>query len=398
MVQITAFEYAQFANLAYEDQDSFKTLNSSQIPNNWEALTLFKYPKDSAISGYSGTAFKRDNHIVIAHRGTSVIKSLKPDSLEIKEVIDTIDDYISDLQLWLNKKPQQFLAAQEYADQVIKKYPDCTISFTGHSLGAVLAQLSAAHYRTKAVVFDSPGAKEIIHRIIKSEPEEVIIYNSHPNIINSVNSHYSSPFLLKNIIICSKKPSVPDFILLTTKFHNMYNILQQFNTTNSLDTYATKLEAWPKNINEAYRYFISYDQNKILWDQCLLQQWQQSPALVKEYKTLETYKKNYIAKKLYSKDSDVIAITSKLFKEFELIKEGKLELKDSILHKLSTQESSEIFSLKSVMKSVKTFVIDKVIELGNKMLYKNIESRYDKFTSELKDLPGSDNTEDTTEL
>jgi hypothetical protein len=385
MIKVTSFEYAQFANLVYEDFNSPKNLDSSKLPEDWEALSLYKYQEDSPISGYFGMGFKKDDHIVIAHRGTSVIKSFKFGSIEVKEVIDSIDDYISDLQLWLNKKPQQFKAAQEYTEQVIKKYPDCSISFTGHSLGALLAQLTAAYYHKKAIVFDSPGAKEIIEKTIANKPDEIVIFNSHPNIINTINAHYTQPFLLKNILICTEKPSVKEFIFLTTQFHSMANIMQQFNTSASITTYATKLPIWPQNINEAYRFFISYDQNKILWDHCLSQSWQQSLSLQQQHKTIDAYKKNYISEKLYSESSDPIRVAVKFFEELELIHDNKLKSEDSIAHKLLTQGSGKIFTPKSWWKSFKHFVENSLLAIGNKLLHEKAQNKYEELTDNHKD-------------
>ncbi len=69
------------------------------------------------------------------------------------------------------------------------------VSHTGHSLGAVLAELSAQTDNTSAVTFDSPGSQSIqIPRPYPNAP--IITYLDPPNAINTLNAHSGTMILL----------------------------------------------------------------------------------------------------------------------------------------------------------------------------------------------------------
>lgn len=51
----------------------------------------------------------------------------------------------------------------------VRQYPDFEISFTGHSLGAILAELCAAKYEKSAVTFESPGSNDMIGEMARKD-------------------------------------------------------------------------------------------------------------------------------------------------------------------------------------------------------------------------------------
>lgn len=78
---------------------------------------------------FCASTFKNGKNVVVAFRGTD-------DSIEWVwnfVGIGLIDYHIEEAK------------AVEYIKEVVKKYPDCNIYITGHSLGGYLAQVSAAH-------------------------------------------------------------------------------------------------------------------------------------------------------------------------------------------------------------------------------------------------------------
>ena len=67
------------------------------------------------------------------------------------------------------------------------------VSFTGHSLGAILAELTAAKYRSPAVTFDSPGSEDLMNEFTTDDKEyaneHIIMYNAAPNLVNTLAEH-----------------------------------------------------------------------------------------------------------------------------------------------------------------------------------------------------------------
>lgn len=88
--------------------------------------------------GFFAVAFKKENNIVIAYRGTEPL-SLK--------------DLLTDLEIgFFKKNSSQLVSSYLFFEYIKNGFKDCEINFTGHSLGGCLAQYayicSGKRYRT----------------------------------------------------------------------------------------------------------------------------------------------------------------------------------------------------------------------------------------------------------
>lgn len=174
-------------------------------------------------TGYFGVAYVNDrtNEVVIAHRGTNpdvgdVVDGLvmaSPVGLGSAIVSDVFgienplragmraiginsngNDFDDDAQLALHRAPDQFHESQAFVRSVMSQvqssdYAGYTVSHTGHSLGAVLADLHGAQHGQSAITFDNPGSKEILDNMnVLYDREKHISYQSHPNLVNTANT------------------------------------------------------------------------------------------------------------------------------------------------------------------------------------------------------------------
>jgi ABC-type multidrug transport system fused ATPase/permease subunit len=180
--------------------------------------------------------------------------------------------------------------AIEYAKNGDYKY--YSLSFTGHSLGAWLAQLSVFYcvdqfkYSTvQAVTFDGPGSREIMEKLKANNSDrdfsymEIFSYFSKPNIFNCMNKHVGKNYCIstnlipssniltntiddnisndtvKNLMITGSKliPVQTKNILIDSCQHELKYILCEFNPETGKPFEFKQVEKWPS---------ISFDQNE----------------------------------------------------------------------------------------------------------------------------------------
>jgi hypothetical protein len=176
-------------------------------------------------TGYFATAFinEKTKQIIIAHRGTVIIENATKES---------VASIMQDLSILTEYPPSCHFLAVQFSEQIQLEHKDYVIAHTGHSLGAVIAEICAYHFSAPAVTFESPGSHLILNRYRemyasqKTLPEvndwadeKLITIVNHPNFVNTINKHAG-----KMIRIFSKDYSLADEQNLVTTFLNLiYN-------------------------------------------------------------------------------------------------------------------------------------------------------------------------------
>jgi hypothetical protein len=215
---------AQFASKAYTDCDKLETDCQYEerlaLPDGWSLLTTASNINLS--NGYFGAAYWHPEHqqVVIAHRGTK-LTNLGAVLADVAGVV------------FKNSVPQMN-SATTFASEVVKVQREVSekmgvsfqMSFTGHSLGGWLPQVTAFTtqylkrdgnvfvqskeekdcFHPHTVVFESPGCKEmLLHmtneldvridgRSIDIEHLDITSYLSAPNRINTCNTHLGTVY------------------------------------------------------------------------------------------------------------------------------------------------------------------------------------------------------------
>eukprot|EP01063_Lacrimia_lanifica_P027874 TRINITY_DN3973_c0_g1_i1.p1 TRINITY_DN3973_c0_g1~~TRINITY_DN3973_c0_g1_i1.p1 ORF type:complete len:460 (+),score=163.90 TRINITY_DN3973_c0_g1_i1:98-1477(+) len=167
------YDYAVLSEHVYGDG------TSRPLPKGWrvflhcEALNLNR-------EGYEGVAYMHaeKRHVVIAQRGTIDAAGLR-----------------AGIWVYFDEPTVQFSLAEQFSKAVRLKLnlhsPDehFTISYTGHSLGGVLATCRAVAEQTFGVVFETPGCKSFVEKVMhpfRYDEADVITYLRPPNTINTL--------------------------------------------------------------------------------------------------------------------------------------------------------------------------------------------------------------------
>jgi len=262
---VTNYEYALFSLDAYQDASDNVTL-----PSNW---SVYKTSDDFGHSngGYFGIAYINNttNEVVISHRGTE---------------LSDLGDLFNDAQIGLGFVPSQYTnGAKPFEQSLQNELAGYQITHTGHSLGGVLAEISAYQTQTSAVTFDSAGTKPLIENLIDgniSTPyADITTFNSAPNFVNSTNDHIGNihrifpEFDIQGTF--NDETSYGTFLLDYTadNQHSMVNILNSFNPQTG-DAYISSMVSnslWPTGTGSSGAYqsfFLSYDRNPHYWEEC----------------------------------------------------------------------------------------------------------------------------------
>lgn len=160
---------------------------TSYIPYGYQLLHTSNQIGFS-IDGYYGVAAINyaAKEIIICNAGTKIDKD---------SVFNTALDFVSDVQIFNKRMPEQFKHAFNFAKFCLKGVgEDYKIFLTGFSLGAVLADLVAyklinSEFDIKSITFENPGAAEIISRKSNANLENIKdhfeVYNAAvPNLVN----------------------------------------------------------------------------------------------------------------------------------------------------------------------------------------------------------------------
>jgi len=248
---------------------------------NWKVAKVFD---DTKKSGYYSAIYvnEKTHQVVLANRGTEGIidglfKMNKDWQVNFEEILGG--------KIIVGQQARNLQATAEAIE--IAKTRGYRLSFTGHSLGAWLAELSAFYsyayfnYRNiKAVTFDSPGSAPMMDKLqssirardaeVKLESINIVTYLAGPNPANSCNGHVGKVYRVepKMELTTSAESRMPNIVrnaygdkikaVLSVEGHFLDGILETFDPGTGKPKTCKKMLDWPK---------VKYDGTKSFYTQ-----------------------------------------------------------------------------------------------------------------------------------
>ena len=233
--------YALMSSHVYSDVKTRETLAKEGNERFWKVCHIYR-----GTSGYFGAIYinTKVNHIVVAHRGTNSLLSV------VEDVRGVIRNATSP------QKEEAFALVNEALRLLREDYEGYSVSFTGHSLGAFLAELSVFYckrqglHNVNAVTFESPGSKESLEKLQSNLQDhaidlnnlDIVGYVTYPNLINTYNHHIGTMYTIT--------PELGRFGWVvgnyTLKVHSMDGILDCSGNRESFNE-RQLLKDWPCN-------------------------------------------------------------------------------------------------------------------------------------------------------
>lgn len=259
---INNFNYTRFpSHLIYALLSSH--VYSTNIDNkliDWRINEIFK---DEA-SGFYSVLYENNQtgQMILAFRGTNH----KPGW-----VVDVCGTYLNEL----NAQYESCYNATRTAVNISRE-KGFELSMTGHEFGAYLAELSLLfshsilYENVRAITFESPGTKEIFHKIIETNHSEktldinsfnIITYLHEPNSINTCNHHLGRVVyinssinrnsFLQHVKYYANKYELKDIELFIDFInrHTIESIIEEFDSTKSQN-----ISSWPQISKKCYRF------------------------------------------------------------------------------------------------------------------------------------------------
>ena len=202
ILDLTPKDYALLSRDAYRKKNRItpKYCEDSllcNMPAHIEHIT-HRFKTNNPLIGYSGKAHifrNKDTNecdIIFAHKGT-------------KGILDLDDD----MAIFLKKAPNQTKSAKKFIKKTkdfceAKGFKICKIENTGHSLGAIIAEvITVTEKHNKAFTFDSPGSKEMIKEhgqvALEEARRKIVNYNARINPINFINRKAGEVYTLNDV-------------------------------------------------------------------------------------------------------------------------------------------------------------------------------------------------------
>jgi hypothetical protein len=238
----------------------------SILPSGWRILLDSDKIAGLKETGYHGYAFVNHNtkEFVIASSGTNKGE---------RGIEDFLADLASDFQILSGEVPAQLTdGALPFARGALAQHyhPSYKIYFTGHSLGAVLAELSKVYFdangyalNSQAVTFDSPGSMPILAHLGyegNTPLPGITIYNGAPNVINTCNKqaglvHQLYKDKVDLVSTNSAMQDILDYVKHTNGLHSLDNLFKSFNAETSLPYHSKLVRDWPVITEKNRDYF-----------------------------------------------------------------------------------------------------------------------------------------------
>jgi len=163
-------------------------------------------------------------------------------AIEDGEIWDMIKDMDDDYDIFHGKIPlQQFEAAQHFVkkakESYVEKYKkEPQIIHTGHSLGAVLAELCAMKDNSKAITFESPGSKPLASQLVDIQDVDfgnvdITSCNAEPNQINTLHENLGKVIPLYDESKLQSAHSDTEKVL-SLKLHPIKELQKRFDEEN----------------------------------------------------------------------------------------------------------------------------------------------------------------------
>lgn len=132
--QLSYYDEYEYNNRQFNDEDDFLGYaSSSEVTEYWDLVDSSGDIEVASNTRFYAAAYKNENNIVIAYRGT--------DSVFFD---DQFGEWINNIVGGITNHHVESSIARSYADMIARRYPLSDIYITGHSLGGHLAQLGAA--------------------------------------------------------------------------------------------------------------------------------------------------------------------------------------------------------------------------------------------------------------
>jgi tetratricopeptide (TPR) repeat protein len=275
----THYEYAVLSALVYrpaeeqgETPQEFKVRVKDSDGyfrlHKWQELQgkgwfLFEKKLKKGKEGFTAGIYinKKTHQIIIAFRGTVT------DTENFWETLGTLktdQEGIAKGELTAQRE-EMALFIYEARDELEKAgyntQPDSTfqhyqLSFTGHSLGAWLAEQAAYQFECPAVTFDSPGTWPALKRWNPrglTKQLDVTTYFSKPNLINTCNKHHPWTRRELTMSIPPRDHWIKTWLAYTLDQHSIENIINAFNPETGSPNAYREVVLWPTCGAELYQ-------------------------------------------------------------------------------------------------------------------------------------------------
>jgi hypothetical protein len=265
------YVYALLSRLAYEPKSDSEIQELNRLGWYWMSDSF-----SAGINhhdGYYGLAYINGEtcQLIVAHRGT--------DQKDWRDIFRTHGDIDDDLSLLIGKHPPaQFKNSVVPFIQMLQtmmESHDCrdeyTMSFTGHSLGAALAELSVTYNASfTAVTFDSPGVESV-----KDADSRIVSYLAAPNFINTAKAHVGKRILIdldwqvlrQEYYSRIRWPLdyVKRYIDYSIEAHSMRRILEAFGSGTAQTAHpGAEVNWWPCGWLQSFLHFLSPQRYRLM--------------------------------------------------------------------------------------------------------------------------------------